>query len=83
MSTSTATAQQMFEECLTDGQSVRAMAEKPAADAIRGELRRLARAQGVRIRTAWFDQTVAVVRLDAQVWSDDAATMRSKLTPRR
>jgi hypothetical protein len=35
----------------------------------------------MRIRTAQMDDVVVVARLDASVWHDDAATMRSKLTP--
>jgi hypothetical protein len=48
---------------------------------VRAEIRRLARTADVRIRTARMDDAVVAVRLDAQVWNEDAVTMRQKLTP--
>ena len=47
----------------------------------RAVLRRRAREAGLRIRTARLDDTVVVVRTDARLWSEDAATMRRKLRP--
>lgn len=46
------------------------------------ELRRLARAEDLRFRTARLADTVVAVRLDAAVWREDAAQMRDKQTPR-
>ena len=51
------------------------------ADAIRARIRHLAATDGIKIRTARMADTVVVVRLDAKVWSQDAATMRKKLAP--
>jgi hypothetical protein len=51
------------------------------AEGLRAALRRLGRARDVRLRTARMDETVVVARLDAQLWQDDRATMRAKLTP--
>lgn len=70
----------MLAECAARGQSARRVAD-PEADGLRAELRVLARAQRMRIRTARIDDVVVVARLDAQLWSDDAATMRTKLRP--
>lgn len=71
----------MLAECVTSEQSVRRVTATDEASAVRAELRALARADGVRIRTARLDDTVVVVRVDARIWHDDAATMRRKLTP--
>lgn len=76
-----ALAGQMFAETVRDGQSARRVVDDLQADRIREALRRLGRANGVRLRTARMTNTVAVARLDAQVWQDDQATMRAKLTP--
>jgi len=51
------------------------------AEGLRAALLRLGRARDVRLRTARIDETVVVARLDAQLWQDDRATMRAKLTP--
>lgn len=72
----------MFEETSGEGQSARRVPDEAQADAVREELRRLGRDAGVRLRTARLDDLVVVARLDAAIWDDDAATMRSKLTPR-
>ena len=75
-------ARAMFIECVESEQSVRRVPDDDQAAALRAELRALARRDGVRIRTARMDDTVVGVRLDAQVWHDDAATMKRKLTLR-
>ena len=75
-------AAEMLDECARAGQAARRVADDADAAAIRSELRRLARAVRVRIRTARMDGTVVAARTDAQLWNDDAATMRAKLTPR-
>ncbi len=48
---------------------------------IRARVRALARAEGIRVRTARYDGKVVVVRLDAALWQQSTATMREKLTP--
>jgi hypothetical protein len=75
-------AHEMLAECDADGQSARVIAGDAAADETRSEIRRIARASGVRIRTARMGDTVVAVRVDAAIWREDAATMRRLLTPR-
>ncbi|MEP7091920.1 MAG: hypothetical protein ABI776_17595 [Nocardioidaceae bacterium] len=77
-----ALAQQLLEECVRDEQAARVVPSSDDALDLRAELRRLARADGLRIRTARVADTVVVVRLDAAVWSESAEQMREKLTPR-
>jgi hypothetical protein len=77
-----ALAADMLAECARDGQSARVVADDAAADELRAGIRRRARADGVRIRTARMDDTVVAVRMDAAIWDDDTATMRRKLAPR-
>ena len=74
-------AEDMYEQCLAEGQAARDVPTEPARVGLRADLRRLARVAGVRIRTADRDGVVLVARLDAAVWRDDAATMKAKLTP--
>ena len=73
-------ADEMYAEALRDGQSARRV-EDEDVDAVRSRLRERGRADGVRLRTARLGGTVVVARLDAELWRDDRATMRSKLTP--
>ena len=74
-------ADQMFVEMVRDGQSARQVVDDQEAARLRASLRDLGRTRGVLLRTARVDQTVVVARLDAQLWQDDQATMRAKLTP--
>jgi hypothetical protein len=60
-------------------QAVVRVDDDEVAAQIRATVRRLAAAEGVRIRTARMGQGVAVVRLDADIWRQDAETMRRKL----
>ena len=72
---------ELWTQCLAEEQSVRRVTSEKEANETRAQVRRLAREAGVRIRTARMGDTVVVVRLDARIWKDDAATMRRKLTP--
>lgn len=74
-------AEEMHAECVAVGQSARRVAAPADRRDLRADLRRLARASAVRIRTAERDDVVLVARLDAAVWKDDTATMQVKLTP--
>ena len=74
-------AAEMLEQCISTGQSARRVADDIEAQALRMALRHAARLQQLRIRTARIDDTVVVVRVDADLWSDDTTTMRVKLTP--
>ena len=72
----------LLDEALQREQSARRVPSDGDAEAVRRTVRRLARERDVRIRTARMADTVVVVLADAAIWSDDAATMRAKLTPR-
>ena len=74
-------AEDMYGECVAQGQSARRVPTEAARQQLRADLRRLARSAGVRIRTADRDGVVLIARLDAAIWQDDPATMRAKLTP--
>lgn len=74
-------ADQMFEETVREGQSARRVDDDAEAALVREALRSRGQATGVRLRTARLGRTVVVARLDAAVWQDDGAIMRSKLTP--
>jgi hypothetical protein len=74
-------AEEMFAEAQRDGQSARSVVDDVDAEEVREALRRLGRTSGVRLRTARMGPTVVVARADAQLWRDDQATMRAKLTP--
>lgn len=74
-------AAKMMAECAGDGQSARTVVADADAAALRQALRESARAGQIRIRTARMDTAVVVVRVDADLWNQDSATMRAKLTP--
>lgn len=76
-------AERMFESCARDQQCARRVPDDVEAEALRARLRVLAREQGLRIRTARIEDAVVVVLADADVWHEDAATMRRKLAPPR
>ncbi|MBA8793562.1 hypothetical protein FHX74_001167 [Friedmanniella endophytica] len=51
-------------------------------EAVRAEVRRLARVQGVRVRTGLVEPGVlAVILADAALWGESTAVMRAKLSP--
>lgn len=62
-------------------QSVGRVASDEDAERVRTRVRRLAAAAGIAVRTARIDDTVVIVRVDAAVWQESAASMRAKLTP--
>jgi hypothetical protein len=74
-------AAQMLAQAAIDGQSARTVHCDAEAEALRQALRELSRAEHIGVRTARLDTAVVVVRLDADLWNQDAATMRTKLTP--
>ena len=71
----------MLQTAVRDEQCVRRIESEDDATRVRLELRKLARRDGVHMRTARIGDTVVVVRLDAAVWNEDTATMRRKLSP--
>lgn len=64
-------AQSMLARCASHGHSVAEVADHHAQEALRAELRRLAREWQLRIRTVARDDRVAVARIDEQPWDDD------------
>ena len=64
-------AQSMLARCASHGHSVAEIADRNAQEALRAELRRLARQWQERIRTVARDDRVGVARIDEQPWDDD------------
>jgi len=64
-------AQSMLARCASHGPSVAEVADRHAQEALRAELRRLARQWQLRIRTVARDDRVGVMRIDEQPWDDD------------
>ena len=64
-------AQSMLARCASHGYSVAEVADRHAQEALRAELRRLARPGRLRIRTVARDDRVGVTRIDEQPWDDD------------
>ncbi|WP_345479389.1 hypothetical protein [Amnibacterium soli] len=62
-------------------QCVRTVPDDLAAAVVRRRVRRLAAADGVRVRIARPGDAAVVLRLDAAVWTRDAATVRRTLAP--
>jgi hypothetical protein len=71
---------EMLREAVRAEECVHRIESEDDATMVRLELRRLARRDGVRIRTARLGDRVAVVRLHGAFRPDDTATMR-RLTP--
>ena len=72
---------EMLEQCIRVGQSARRVTDDTEAKTLRATLRHAARLRQLRIRTARINDTVVLVRVDSELWTDDTATMRAKLTP--
>lgn len=81
MDDAAATALDMWAIAREQEQCARRVPSDDVAARIRDELRQLAARDRIKIRTARLADTVVVVRLDARVWRQDAATMRAKLSP--
>lgn len=75
-------ATEMWSTARSEQQCARVVPDDGVAREVRERVRRLALADGIKVRTARLGDTVVIVRLDAEVWNEDAATMRRKLTPR-
>ena len=67
-------AQSMLARCASHGYSVVELHDRHAQDALRAELRRLARQWRLRIRTVANGDRVGVARIDEQPWDDDERT---------
>lgn len=72
-------AADMWRTARSTEQCTRSVADDELAARVRAEVRALAATDGIGVRTARIDGAVVVVRVDAAVWSEDAATMRAKL----
>ena len=64
-------AQSMLARCASHGHSVAEVTDRHAQEALRAELRRLARQWRLRIRTVARGDRVGVTRIDEQPWDDD------------
>ena len=73
-------ARRLFETARQEEQTTQPLSEIDDVDAVRAEVRRLAREAGVQIRTGILEERLVVLRADARVWHEDTATMRAKLT---
>lgn len=74
-------ARHLLATCRTEGQAAWRIPDDRHADEVRRELRAMARAEGLRIRTARMADNVAVVLVDSALWDQNAATMRRALEP--
>ena len=75
-------AARLFAEAQTTGQVAHRVQPGEDVREVRALVRRMARDQGVRIRTGMIDDALVVVRADAALWDESSRTMREKLTPR-
>ena len=66
-----ALAQSMLARCASHGHCVAEVTDRHAQEALRAELRRLARQWRLRIRTVARDDRVGVTRIDEHPWDDD------------
>lgn len=64
-------AHSMLARCASHGHSVVELDDRHAQEALRAELRRLARQWRLRIRTVAKGNRVGVARIDEQPWDDD------------
>jgi len=74
-----ATAEKLLDRAVQDEQAVMRCDPSTPIEAIRAEVRRLARERGIPIRTGMVGDVLAVVTTDARLWSEPASTMRAKL----
>lgn len=73
-------ATEMWSIARSNEQCARVIPDNGIAAEVRELVRRSAREDGIKVRTARMGDSVVIVRLDAQVWHEDAATMRRKLS---
>lgn len=74
-------AARIWAEARDEEQCVQPVPDDALAAEVRRRVRLLAAADRLKVRTARLGDAVVVVRLDAAVWGQDAATMRRKLDP--
>jgi hypothetical protein len=63
----------MFARCASEGQAAASVASRHEAEALRAELRRLAREFGLHVGTLHRDDRVILVRGDDMPWDDTDA----------
>ncbi|GMA87507.1 hypothetical protein GCM10025868_27570 [Angustibacter aerolatus] len=74
-------ADRLLRAAVADEQVAHRLAPHDDVEAVRAQVRRLAREQHVRIRTGLVDGALVVARADAAVWHESAERMRAKATP--
>lgn len=72
-------AQGLLARAIARGQAVVRCDASIPVEPVRARVRGLARDAGVTVRTGMVEDVLAVARSDAELWSDDTATMRAKL----
>lgn len=72
-------AHALFARAQAHGQAVVRCDASVSVDRVRARVRALARDAAVPVRTGMIGDVLAVARADAALWSDDTATMRTKL----
>ena len=77
-----ALAHDLFRRAELEEQTAHRLDSGDDVEAVRQQVRRLARERGIGIRTAVMGDVLVVVRADAAIWAEPAATMREKLTPK-
>ncbi|MEN0084650.1 MAG: hypothetical protein AAGC66_07770 [Leifsonia sp.] len=74
-----AIAAELLDRAVHDQQAVMRCDLSTPIEAIRAEVRRLARDRSIAIRTGMIGEVLAVVKADASLWSQPVSTMRAKL----
>ncbi|WP_439593033.1 hypothetical protein [Microbacterium sp.] len=75
-------AERLLACAVADGQCAHGIQPSDDVSEIRAEIRRLAKAKGIRIRTGIVDASIlAVATADSALWHDSVPVMRAKLTP--
>lgn len=75
-------AEKLLAQAVAEGQCAHRIAADDDVPALRAEIRRLARAQNIRIRSGIIDESiVAVATIESPLWREPTAIMRQKLTP--
>lgn len=74
-----ALADLLFRSAVADQQAAHRITGRDDVSAIRQEVRRRARTDGVRVRTGIVGGDLVVILADADLWAEPAAVMREKL----
>ena len=74
-------AERLLRGAIAHQQASHQLTDEDDEAAIRREVRVLARARGIKIRTGVVEDAVVVILADAELWGQSAAVMREKLQP--